>query len=95
MNKPLYLSTLAAVGSALVLGACAPTTPHVDSQFGISTRAALAQQTRDPDAASKNVQEAVEGAAARESVERYRNAYRDTQQAGDGFTIGLGSGRNR
>ena len=95
MNKPFFMTVAAAIGSMLALAACAPTTPHVDSHFGESTRTTLAQQTRNPEAASNNVPEAVEGAAARESVERYRNTYREAPQSGDAFIIGLGAGRGR
>lgn len=95
MNKPFFRSTMAVAISVLGLVACAPTTPRLDSQFGASTRTTLAQQIIDPAAASKNVPESVEGAVARESVERYRNSYRETSAAGDAFAIGLGSSRSR
>ncbi len=95
MNKPFVLAVMMAAGSCVALGACAPTSPRLDSSFGESTRTTLAQQTLNPDAAQKQVPESVDGAAARQGVERYRATFREPPQAGDAYTIGLGSGRGR
>lgn len=95
MNKPIFHAAVSAVSACLLLGACAPTTPRIDSRFGESLRTTLAQQTRNPDAGVKPVPEVVEGATARESIERYRASYKEPSQQSDGYGIGLSSGRSR
>ncbi len=95
MNKPFLNAVWVAASSSLMLAACAPTSPQIDSRFGESTRMSIAQQTLNPDAASKNLPESVDGAVARSSVDRYRTSFREPTQANDAYTIGLGSGRGR
>lgn len=74
---------------------CAPTTPQYDSRFGQSVRMTMAQQTLNPDAASKNVPESMDGPAARESAVRYRNAFKEPPPPQNVFNIGVGSGQAR
>lgn len=95
MNKSFFKAMGIVVGSCLMLSACAPTSPRMDRQFGESVRMSIAQQILNPDAAANNVPDALDGMAARNSVDRYRNSFREPPAAADGFTIGLGSGRSR
>lgn len=74
---------------------CAPTTPQYDSRFGQSVRMTMAQQTLNPDAASKNVPESMDGPAARESAVRYRNTFKEPPPPQNVFNIGVGSGQAR
>lgn len=87
MIAVLITSTVAALQAG-----CAPTTPQYDSRFGQSVRMSMAQQVMDPDAASKNVQESMDGPAARETVVRYRNTFKEPPPAQNVFNIGVGSG---
>lgn len=87
-----WLMTFATV--AMQAG-CAPTTPQYDSRFGQSVRMTMAQQTLNPDAASKNVPESMDGPAARESAVRYRNTFKEPPPPQNVFNIGVGSGQAR
>jgi hypothetical protein len=59
------------------LGACASRTPQVDQRFGQAVTAAKASQTIDPQAASKApAPNGIDGAAANESVLRYRDSFK-------------------
>ena len=94
MNKRFFLAVnVAAIGVVLSSG-CAPTSPRYDSHFGESVRMLTAQQTINPDAGSKQVPEAMEGAAARETIVGYRDSFRDPPAPQNTFTIGVGSGSN-
>jgi len=74
----------------LVLTACAPTTPDWDAQFGSAVRLAIAQQTIDPDAATRAPDlEGLDGAAAREAIIRYRSSFKEPPPAANSFTIGI------
>ena len=66
-----YLSILLAGA----LSACAGTTPHWDSRFGLATRLAMRQQVADP-AASRNADPVagMDGRSARAAYERYQKA---------------------
>ncbi len=95
MNKPFLYAMGPAVGVCLMLGACAPTSPRLDDRMGESVRTAVAQQTLNPDAATKNVPESLDGMVARDNIGQYRTSMRQPAQSTDGYTIGLGSGRSR
>lgn len=90
--KPSILIPLIASSAVLLLAGCAPTTPQYDSRFGQTMRLNLAQQTLNPDAASKDVPEAMDGPAARETVVRYRNSFKEPPPPQNVFNIGVGSG---
>jgi hypothetical protein len=72
------------------LNACVQTTPQWDSQFGDAVRMSVAQQTLNPDAAQKQVPEAVDGNASREAIGRYRSSFKEPQPNNSTFTIGVG-----
>lgn len=74
---------------------CAPTTPKYDSRFGQSVRMTMAQQVIDPNAGSIEVPESMDGPAARETVIRYRNTFKEPPPAQNVFNIGVGSGQAR
>lgn len=81
--------------TTLVLAGCAPTTPQYDSRFGQSVRMTMAQQVLNPDAGSKDVPESKDGPAARETVVRYRNTFKEPPPPQNVFNIGVGSGQSR
>ena len=61
------------------LSACASTTPHWDSRFGLATRTALMQQVANPAAAGNaNPAAGMDGRAARAAYERYQKAGGET-----------------
>jgi hypothetical protein len=72
-----YLSILL----ACALSACASTTPHWDSRFGLATRTALLLQVADP-AASRNTNPVagMDGRSARAAYERYQKSGGEAQQ---------------
>jgi len=61
---------------ALLLPACAATTPENDARFGLSVRATLASQVADP-AAVRNTApvSGIDGRAARGALQRYENSF--------------------
>ena len=72
------------------LAACVQTTPNWDKQFGESAQLAVARQTLNPDAANKDVPDAMDGNAAREALGRYRSSFKEPPQNNNGFVIGVG-----
>jgi hypothetical protein len=61
----------------ITLGACASRTPQLDARFGQSVNFAKARQTIDPQAASKAPEpRGIDGNAAVESMQRYRDSFR-------------------
>lgn len=95
MNKPFLVAALAVAGSCSVLSACAPTSPRLDSRFGDSARMAIAQQTLNPVAAADSVPEVMDGAAARETVVRYRSTFKEPPPPQNVFNIGMGNNTNQ
>ncbi len=89
MSKPFFVAMITAAASCALLGACAPTSPQVDSRFGESTRSLVAQQTLNPDAGAKDVSESMDASASRETVDRYRSSFKEPQVGRDTFTIGI------
>lgn len=91
----LSLIGLLLTSAVAALAGCAPTTPQYDSRFGQSVRMSMAQQVLNPDAASKDVPESKDGPAARETVVRYRNTFKEPPPPQNVFNIGVGSGQSR
>lgn len=91
----LSLTGLLLTSTVAALAGCAPTTPQYDSRFGQSVRMSMAQQVLNPDAASKDVPESKDGPAARETVVRYRNTFKEPPPPQNVFNIGVGSGQSR
>jgi hypothetical protein len=80
---------------AMGLGACAPLTPRLDQGFGDSVRLAVATQIQDRDAASKNARKdpsGLDGAAAKEVLDRYHKSFRVPEPVTSVFTIGVSGG---
>ncbi len=75
---------------AVTLGGCMSTTPHLDAGFGRAVNAAKTRQTLNPDA-SKNPDPVagIDGAAAKESIDRYQSSFREPPPS---FEIFFGSG---
>ncbi len=91
MKRSTFVPLIAST-AVLMLAGCAPTTPQVDSRFGQTMRLTMAQQTLNPDAASKDVPEAMDGSATRETVVRYRNSFKEPPPPQNVFNIGVGGG---
>jgi hypothetical protein len=93
MNKTvLSILCITVVGSA----GCANRTPVLDERFGDAVRAARATQTINPDA-SRNADPVVglDGLAAHESIERYKDATKAPPPVTNVINIGgsIGGGR--
>ena len=74
-----------------VLAGCAPTSPHWDAHFGEAQRMMMAQQVLNPDAGMQDVPNSLDGGAARESVIRYRNTFKEPPAPQNVFNIGVGT----
>lgn len=63
---------------AVALAGCAASrTPEFDARFGQAVNAAKAQQTLDPQAAAKApAPNGLDGPAANESIQRYRDSFK-------------------
>lgn len=75
----------------LLLTACVANTPQWDQHFGESVRAAIAQQTINPDA-GKNTDpvKGMDGKAANETMGRYQTTFKEPPPTANSFTIGVG-----
>lgn len=76
----------------LGLAGCAnTTTPHYDQRIGEAVRTAVAQQTINPDAASKpDSGKGLDGKAAVQTMENYDKSFRTPEKT----TLGVGVGSN-
>ncbi len=91
--KIMQMHVLAGAVALAALSGCASTTPQLDSKFGQAVNAAKAQQTIDPDAARKaDPGTGIDGAAAKEAVDRYRESFKSPPPATNIINIGIGSG---
>ncbi|MBC7454806.1 MAG: hypothetical protein H7335_14090 [Massilia sp.] len=78
-----------AAGLALLLSACAASTPQADARFGLSVRATLAAQVAHPDAGrNPNPVTGIDGRAARAAQESYEHSFSQAQ-TGSNFSIPL------
>lgn len=69
-----------AAGPALLLSACAATSPQADARFGLSLRATLAAQVAHPDAGrNANPVDGIDGRAARAAQESYEHSFGQAQ----------------
>ena len=67
---------------ALLLSACAATSPQADARFGQSVRATLASQVAQPAAVrNANPVSGVDGQAARAAQERYERSFAKPETA--------------
>ena len=82
MTASLRIRLLIAAALALLLPACAATTPQADARFGQSVRATLAAQVADP-AAVRNATpvNGIDGRAARGALQRYENSFGKVEAA--------------
>jgi hypothetical protein len=72
-----------------------PSTPRVDCNFGDSVNMAVARQTLDKDAATRNAKKDVaglDGVAAREALVRYQKSFRAPEPTPNVFSIGVSGG---
>ena len=78
------------------LAGCVSTTPHLDDKFGQAVNAAKSQQTIDPEAGKKaDTDVGVDGVAAKEAIDRYRESFRSPPPVTNVINIGGGSGSGR
>lgn len=88
-----FAPQLLAGAAICLLSACAPTTPQWDVSFGNSVRAAIAQQTLNPDASrNQDPVSGMDGRAAREAIGRYQKSFKEPPPQPSVFTIGVGNG---
>jgi hypothetical protein len=103
MNLAGTSKLLAAAAAVLALQACATTyptvdaflasSPRLDARFGDSVNIARAQQTLNPDASkNRNVVAGMDGKAARETMVRYHESFKNPPPPANVFTIGVGTG---
>lgn len=90
--KTIRLTSCASMLAILALAGCASTTPQLDSKFSHSVNAAKSQQTINPDAGKSGNADGIDGGAAKESVDRYRDSYKSPPPATNIINIGIGSG---
>ena len=78
----------------MTAGGCASTTPHWDAGFGHAVNAAKARQTLNPDA-SKNPDPVagIDGAAAKESIDRYQSSFKEPPPSFEIFFGSAGAAR--
>lgn len=89
MNSNMFL--FAALPVSLLVAACTPLTPNLDSSFGSAVNQAKAQQTLNPDASS-NVDpvRGVSGAEGNLAIDAYHESLKETQPATTVINIGGG-----
>lgn len=82
--------------SALLLPACASTTPNYDARFGDAVREARQRMTIDPQAAAREQEVAgIDGKAAQEGTKRYQDSFKTPPPVTTVINIGgqIGSGK--
>jgi hypothetical protein len=83
-----------AVLIAMALGACTPTTPYLDANFGHAVNAAKAQQIINPEAGKNTDPVAgLDGTSAKESIERYHSTFKEPPPTFDIFVGSAGAAR--
>jgi hypothetical protein len=98
MNHSLsHAATRAAILGlvALATGGCAPLTPRLDADFSQAVHLAIAAQTWDQGAATRNAGKdasGLDGATAKEVLDRYQKSFRAPEPASSIFTIGVSGG---
>lgn len=81
-------------GLAMLLSACAATTPDWDRHFGQAARATLAQQVLHPAAAGNSDPVAgMDGRAASAAQARYQKSFAEPKPQPASFTIGVSGAR--
>ena len=76
---------------SLLLTACVSNSPEWDQHFGESVRAAIAQQTINPNAGQNtDPVTGIDGKAAHETMGRYQTTFKEPPPAANSFTIGVG-----
>jgi hypothetical protein len=72
-------------------------TPQLDCRFGDAVNMAVARQVIDKDAATKNAGKnaaGMDGASAKEAIDRYHKSFRTPEPATSAFTIGVTGGQS-
>lgn len=91
------MKAIALIAAAAVLAGCASTpTPHYDRKFGDAVRNARHAMTLNPNAARESAAPAgMDGAAAREAVDRYHDTFKAPPPVVNVINIGgaVGSGQ--
>lgn len=93
MTRTTFRTLIVLFSSLGGLAGCVSPAPVLDSQFGSAVLAARAQQTINPDAASKVTPPPVlDGSAANHVVDRYHDSFKAPPAPVNVFTIGVGGG---
>lgn len=81
---------LAVLAGAILLSACADTTPQWDRRFGQAARVTLAQQVLHPEAArNADPVAGIDGRAANAAFGRYEKSFSEPKPQPASFTIGV------
>ncbi|HXG46260.1 MAG TPA: hypothetical protein VNO52_01450 [Methylomirabilota bacterium] len=85
-----------ATATLLALGGCVPLTPNLDARFGEAVELARAQQTLNPDASNNtDPVKGMDGKAAKSTMDRYHESFKEPPPPVNVFTIGVGGGSGR
>jgi hypothetical protein len=96
MMKAIQTKVLTSALALASLAGCMSTTPQLDSKFGQAVNAAKAQQTIDPEAGQKaDPVTGVDGVAAKEAFDRYRESFKSPPPVTNIINIGGGGGDSR
>ncbi len=88
-----WLSTIPVAALVAALTACVPTTPRLDSQFGMAVSMARARQTANPNASQNDPVKGIDGQAGDAAFDNYRESFMKPQPALWGGVINVGAGR--
>ena len=87
---------LACVTSTVLLAACTAPAPRLEAGFGNAVKAAVAQQTLNPEASLNTDPVAgIDGRAAKNTIERYEASFKTPPAPVNVFNIGVGSSGGR
>lgn len=90
MTKRTAFTALSAACAAVLFGGCAQQPSLTDRDFGDTVRAAVAQQTANPDAPAKRAAlGGIDGPAAKSTIDRYEKSYDTPPAPVNVFTIGV------
>ncbi|MEP6604549.1 MAG: tRNA dimethylallyltransferase [Nitrosospira sp.] len=95
MRTPLKKDILGWLFVALVLAltGCVPTTPRLDSEFGMAVSMARMQQTANPNPSHNDPVKGIDGQAGDAAFDSYRESFMNPQPALSGGVLNVGTGR--
>ncbi len=85
--------TIACITGTCLLAACTAPAPRLEAGFGNAVRAAVAQQTLNPEASlNPDPVAGIDGATAKNTIDRYEASSKTPPPPVNVFNIGVGSG---